>query len=395
MREFSGEPTRWRCLTTFCQSLGRASTWKDAPGCEPPMRSSRSSTPKKRTSSSPCWLSQSSTARCSSPMRVVTQTTADTSRPAAKVIIWPRCRWSLGSRWLMIATRRPRSVWASRSAVKDPTPTSRPTSRRPLTPSSLASRSRLADSQSEKAAPWKMVVGSTSSISASCTAPTGGAAKLPRERSRSAAEAALRSARLDRVGAGVAASDPPVDAVTSDWVTPDPFPLTQHDRQSLGQRRNAGQIAPGPGVRSGPAAGEVDDAALQGGDHGGGAVVHAQLGEGVQQVGLDRGLADEQGGGDVGVAGAAGDQLQDLDLAGGQGLGGRAAHAADQPGGHRRGQHGLAPGGGLDGREQPLARGVLEQVAGGPGGGLAHHLEAVLAGQHDADFLGPLMRPAP
>jgi hypothetical protein len=57
----------------------------------------------------------------------------------------------------------------------------------------------------------------------------------------------------------------------------------------------------------------------------------------VQQVGRDRGLADEQGGGDVGVAGAAGDQLQHLDLTGGEGL--------------------------------------------GPRGGLAHHLGAVLAGQ--------------
>jgi hypothetical protein len=48
------------------------------------------------------------------------------------------------------------------------------------------------------------------------------AAKLPLDRSRSAV-AALRSARLEeRVGVGV--SDPPVDAVTSDWVTPDPFP---------------------------------------------------------------------------------------------------------------------------------------------------------------------------
>src|SRR5215207_9025956 len=350
---------------TFCQSLGRASTWKDAPGWEPPMRSRRSSTPKKRTSSSPCWLSQSSTARCSSPMRVVIQTTAETSSPAAKVIIWPRCRWSLGSRWLMIATRRPRSVWASRSAVKEPTPTSRPTSRRPLRPSSLASRSRLADSQSGKPAPsrWKMVAGSTSSISASCTAPPGLAAKLPRDRSRSAVAAAFRSARLEREGAGggVAVSESAVDALTSDWVTPDPFLLTQHDRKSLVQWRSAGQIA------SAGAAGQGDDAALQGGDHGGGAVVHPQLGEGVQQVGLDRGLADEQGAGDVGVAGAPGHQLQDLDLAGGEGLGGRPAHAADQPGGHRRGQHRLAPGGGPDGREQPLPRGVLEQIAGGPG----------------------------
>jgi hypothetical protein len=38
------------------------------------------------------------------------------------------------------------------------------------------------------------------------------------------AAAALRSALLERVGA-VLASDPPVDALTSDWVTPDPFPL--------------------------------------------------------------------------------------------------------------------------------------------------------------------------
>src|SRR5215208_5788937 len=50
------------------------------------------------------------------------------------------------------------------------------------------------------------------------------------------------------------------------------------------------------------AAGESDDAALQGRDHGGGAVVHTQLGEHVQQVGLDRGLADEQGGGGAGPA---------------------------------------------------------------------------------------------
>src|SRR5215218_11329187 len=99
---------------------------------------------------------------------------------------------------------------------------------------------------------------------------------------------------------------------------------------------NGATLVKSPQGGSGAAAGEGDDAALQGGDHGGGAVVHAQLGEGVQQVGLDRGLAYEQGGGDVGVAGAAGDQLQDLDLAGGQSLLGRPAHAADQPGGHRR-----------------------------------------------------------
>jgi hypothetical protein len=50
------------------------------------------------------------------------------------------------------------------------------------------------------------------------------AAKPLRERSRSAEAAALRSALLERVGVGVV-SDSPVDALTSDWVTPDPFRL--------------------------------------------------------------------------------------------------------------------------------------------------------------------------
>jgi hypothetical protein len=31
----------------------------------------------------------------------------------------------------------------------------------------------------------------------------------------------------------VAVSGPPVDALTSDWVTPDPFRLEPHDRHSL------------------------------------------------------------------------------------------------------------------------------------------------------------------
>jgi hypothetical protein len=41
---------------------------------------------------------------------------------------------------------------------------------------------------------------------------------------------------------GVAVSDSPVDALTSDWVTPDPFLREQHDRDSLVQRRSVGQI---------------------------------------------------------------------------------------------------------------------------------------------------------
>jgi hypothetical protein len=80
-----------------------------------------------------------------------------------------------------------------------------------------------------------MVPGSTSSISASWTTAPGAAAKLPLDRSRSALAAELRSARLEREEAGgvVAVSGPPVDALTSDWVTPDPFRLEPHDRHSL------------------------------------------------------------------------------------------------------------------------------------------------------------------
>src|SRR6266536_3149871 len=117
MRELNGELTRCRWRATFCQSFGLVATLNTAAGRELPMRSSRSSTAKKRTSSSPCWLSQSSTARCSSPTLVVIQITADTSRPAAKVTTWPRWMWSVVSSWLVMATRpgghlrrRPRSV---------------------------------------------------------------------------------------------------------------------------------------------------------------------------------------------------------------------------------------------------------------------------------------------
>src|SRR5215211_8771598 len=80
-----------------------------------------------------------------------------------------------------------------------------------------------------------------------------------------------------------------------------------------------------------PAAGEGDDAALQGDDHGRGAAVDAQLGEGVQQVGLDRGLAMNRVAAMSALLEPPGHQLQDLDLAAGEGLLGRAAHAADQP----------------------------------------------------------------
>ncbi len=82
---------------------------------------------------------------------------------------------------------------------------------------------------------------------------------------------------------------------------------------------------------------------------------------------LDGGFADEQLGRDLAVGSAAGDEHQDLPLArrksrvGGRG---RAAHRAEQPRGDGRGDDGAALGRGAHGREQLLARRVLEQVPG-------------------------------
>src|ERR1700732_1310795 len=69
---------------------------------------------------------------------------------------------------------------------------------------------------------------------------------------------------------------------------------------------------------------------------GGRAVAHPELGVGVQQVGLDGGLADEEPGRRLAVGGAAGDYLQDLDLPLAERRLDRPADLAEQPGRHRR-----------------------------------------------------------
>ncbi len=94
--------------------------------------------------------------------------------------------------------------------------------------------------------------------------------------------------------------------------------------------------------------------------------VDVQLVVDVHEVGLDRGLADEQAAGDLLVGQALGEQAQDLDLARRQG-GPAGPYAAEQAGGDGRGQDGFAAGGGVDGGGDVLRRGVLEQIAGGPG----------------------------
>src|SRR3989442_10695134 len=70
-------------------------------------------------------------------------------------------------------------------------------------------------------------------------------------------------------------------------------------------------------VKHGSAAG-LDDPVVEGEHDGGGAVSQAELGEDVADVALHRGLAHEQLGRDLGVAGAAADEAEDVELASGQ-----------------------------------------------------------------------------
>ena len=58
-----------------------------------------------------------------------------------------------------------------------------------------------------------------------------------------------------------------------------------------------------------------DEAGFVGVDHGLDAVAQAELAEQVSDVGLDRGLGQEQGGGDFGVGEAGGEHPQHLLLA--------------------------------------------------------------------------------
>src|SRR6202012_142040 len=132
--------------------------------------------------------------------------------------------------------------------------------------------------------------------------------------------------------------------------------------------------------------GSADQAALVRGRYRRGPVADAELGVDVQQVGLDRGLADQQPpGGDL-VGGAVGDQLEDFELAWAQVVLATAAGGADQAdqlAGHRGSQHGLAPEGRPDRLDQLITRGVLEQVAGGAGFEGGHHVAVGVVGGED------------
>ena len=83
-------------------------------------------------------------------------------------------------------------------------------------------------------------------------------------------------------------------------------------------------------------------APLEPGCHRRGAVVDAELGVDVQQVRLDRGLADEQAGGGLAVRAALRDQAQDVEFALAERFPGRLPDLAEEPGGDRGRQDGLA-----------------------------------------------------
>jgi hypothetical protein len=106
------------------------------------------------------------------------------------------------------------------------------------------------------------------------------------------------------------------------------------------------------------------------------AVAGAELGHGAADVGLGGGVADGEGGGDLGVAQAVGDEPDDLLLADGElGEGGAVeswgpvagGEPGDQPAGQPRGQEGFAPGDDADAVQQLTGFGVLDQEPCGAG----------------------------
>ena len=105
------------------------------------------------------------------------------------------------------------------------------------------------------------------------------------------------------------------------------------------------------------------------------------------------GFADDEVGGDLGVGEAAGEPQQDVVFPGGQrcqlgrggpGVGRRAGEGVDQPDRDRRREQCVSRGGVLNGRDQVLAGGVLEQEAARPGAQcLVDVVVEVEGGEHD------------
>src|SRR5690606_16773159 len=110
---------------------------------------------------------------------------------------------------------------------------------------------------------------------------------------------------------------------------------------------------------------QADDAALESDGDGGSAVVDVELVEDVDQVRLHRGLANGEARRDLLVRCTLRDQAQDIDLTWGERLLPWLVQPCHEAGGDRRGEERLARRRGADGAEEVLARGVLQQVAGG------------------------------
>jgi hypothetical protein len=122
-------------------------------------------------------------------------------------------------------------------------------------------------------------------------------------------------------------------------------------------------------------AGGFDEAVLVGQGDQLCAVAGAEFGHGAADVGLGGGVADGEGGGDVGVAQAVRDESDDLPFSRGElGQGGRVepwggliGQTGDQPAGQSRGEEGLAAGDDVDSVQELAGFGVLDQEAGGAG----------------------------
>jgi hypothetical protein len=145
----------------------------------------------------------------------------------------------------------------------------------------------------------------------------------------------------------------------------------------------------------GPLLARPHDAGLVGQDHRVNAVAHAQLHEDPLHVGLDRGLLDHQLLGDLAVAEPARQQRQHVALARGQLAESRLlaghddrptlGHPVDHPPGDRRRQQRLPRGHGVDGGDQVLGPGALQQEPGRAGAERSEDVLVVLERGHDQD----------
>ena len=103
---------------------------------------------------------------------------------------------------------------------------------------------------------------------------------------------------------------------------------------------------------------------LEGGGNGGGAVVYPELGEDVDEVGLDGRLADAQRARNVFVRCPSGHGFEEIELAGAK-VFFRHPGEAHEPSSHGGGEDGFPAGSDAYGANQFVSVGVFQHVAGG------------------------------